>query len=129
MAQGSSTMSTITLGLLLILALSCMTTVVHGAQWFVGDAKGWSFGVSDWPSGKQFHAGDVLEFSYDQKIHNVVAVDEDAYNKCQVPVGGGTPYNSGDDHITLNPGKSFFMCSIPGHCQQGMKIAVEAIPA
>jgi len=30
------------------------------AEYIVGDGKGWSFGVQNWPAGKTFKAGDTL---------------------------------------------------------------------
>jgi uncharacterized cupredoxin-like copper-binding protein len=35
-------------------------------------------------------------------------------------------YKSGNDRVTLARGTNYFICSIPGHCQSGMKIAVTA---
>lgn len=32
----------------------------HAAIYTVGDELGWTFNVSSWPIGKNFHAGDVL---------------------------------------------------------------------
>lgn len=50
-----------------VLLLLCSTTLVlycdmgaRAATYTVGDAKGWSFGVSSWPDGKSFTAGDTL---------------------------------------------------------------------
>ncbi|KAF7075581.1 hypothetical protein CFC21_080345 [Triticum aestivum] len=104
--------------LVLLLVVCCATTVVQGKEWVVGDNKGWSFGVSGWESGKDIQSGDVLgENSKDQ-------VGEGDYNSCRVS-GPSRTYTSGNDHIQLaRGGKAFFICSLPGHCQQGMKIAV-----
>lgn len=30
------------------------------ATYYVGDSLGWSLGSGSWPSGKKFHAGDIL---------------------------------------------------------------------
>ncbi|XP_011622767.1 chemocyanin [Amborella trichopoda] len=57
MAQGrSSAMGLVALVLVVfgLLELSTATTYT------VGDNGGWTFGVSDWPKGKKFVAGDVL---------------------------------------------------------------------
>jgi uncharacterized cupredoxin-like copper-binding protein len=63
-------------------------------------------------------------FKYDPRMHNVVQVEEGDYNSCTV-TGPSKTYTSGNDHIKLaGGGKAFFICSFPGHCQRGMKIAV-----
>ncbi|KAM3279267.1 hypothetical protein ACQJBY_046531 [Aegilops geniculata] len=112
--------------LVLLLAICCATIVVLGKEWTVGDNKGWSFGVSGWESGKHIQSGDVLVFKYNPSMHNVVQVGEGDYNSCRVS-GPSRTYTSGNDHIQLSRGgKAFFICSLPGHCHQGMKIAVTA---
>ncbi|OEL27706.1 hypothetical protein BAE44_0011274 [Dichanthelium oligosanthes] len=87
---------------------------------------GWSFGVVRWAKGKPIHACDVLVFKYDPAAHDVVEVDEAAYNTCKMPIGGGASHTSGHDRVVLRAGKSFFVCSLPGHCKNGMKIAITA---
>ncbi|XP_006648513.1 basic blue protein-like [Oryza brachyantha] len=110
----------------LALAVCCTEVLVAGAtEWTVGDGNGWSFGVAGWENGKAFSAGDVLVFHYDPAMHNVVQVDQAGYDGCTA-AAGDTTYASGNDKITLAAGKAFFICSFPGHCQNGMKIAVAA---
>jgi hypothetical protein len=61
-------------------------------------------------------------FKYDSSAHNVVPVSAAGYKGCTAPGGGANKvYNSGNDR-----GTNYFICSIPGHCQSGMKIAVNA---
>ncbi|KAF0932910.1 hypothetical protein E2562_013110 [Oryza meyeriana var. granulata] len=108
----------------LVLAVCCTEILVAGAtEWTVGDSKGWSFGVAGWENGKAFSAGDVLVFNYDTMMHNVVQVDQAGYDACTAGAGD-TTHTSGNDKITLAAGKAFFICSFPGHCANGMKIAV-----
>jgi hypothetical protein len=64
-------------------------------------------------------------FNYIPLIHNVVIVNEFGYNSC-VALGGSGFYNSGADRITLAKGVNYFICGILGHCNLGMKIAVNA---
>ena len=65
-------------------------------------------------------------FKYNPSMHNMVQVGEEDYNSCIVSSPSRT-YTSGNDHIQLaHGGKAFFICSLPGHCQQGMKIVVTA---
>ena len=65
-------------------------------------------------------------FNYNPEMHNVVQLEEGDYNSCTVTSPSKT-YKSGNHHIKLSGGgKAFFICSVPGHCEQGMKIAVTA---
>ncbi|XP_057979785.1 basic blue protein-like [Malania oleifera] len=109
--------------LLLLLLSHC--EMARAAVYTVGGAAGWTFNVVGWPQGKRFKAGDVLLFKYNPTIHNLVVVSKAGYNTCSVPKGART-YRSGNDRIVLRKGQNFFLCSLPGHCQSGMKIAVNA---
>jgi azurin len=64
-------------------------------------------------------------FRYSPKAHNVVAVNAAGYGSCAAP-GGARALTSGNDRVTLKRGANYFICSFPGHCQAGMKIAVNA---
>lgn len=64
-------------------------------------------------------------FKYDSTAHNVVVVNAAGYKGCSAPRGAKV-YTSGNDRVTLARGTNYFICSIPGHCQSGMKIAVTA---
>ena len=70
-------------------------------------------------------AGDVLVFKYDPSAHNVVAVNATGYNSCTAP-RGAKALRSGNDRVTLRRGTNYFICTFPGHCQAGMKLAVTA---
>jgi Plastocyanin-like domain len=67
----------------------------------------------------------VTVFKYNPSVHNVVAVNGAGYKGCKAS-GGTKVYKTGNDRITLARGRNFFICSIAGHCQSGMKIAVTA---
>ncbi|KAL6638275.1 hypothetical protein ACP70R_025847 [Stipagrostis hirtigluma subsp. patula] len=112
----------------LVLLLLCVLLHGHAAQaavFTVGDRGGWTFNSNTWTNGKRFKAGDVLVFKYDSTAHNVVAVNAAGYKGCTTPRGAKV-YKSGNDRVTLARGTNYFICSIPGHCQSGMKIAVTA---
>ncbi|KAK6938330.1 Phytocyanin domain [Dillenia turbinata] len=112
----------------LVAALVCLwiqAEVAHGATYVVGGSQGWTFNVVNWPKGKSFKAGDTLIFNYDKTIHNVVVVNRAGYSGCSTP-SGAKVYSSGKDQIKLAKGQSYFICSYAGHCQSGMKIAVNA---
>ncbi|WOL01644.1 chemocyanin-like [Canna indica] len=114
-----------------VLGLALLCLLVHNefaeaATYVVGDSGGWTFNTNGWPSGKRFRAGDVLVFRYSSSAHNVVAVSAAGYNSCSAPRGSRV-FTSGNDRVTLGRGNNYFICSIAGHCQSGMKIAVSAV--
>ena len=64
-------------------------------------------------------------FKYNPKAHNVVPVSAAGYNSCSSPRGVRV-LTTGNDRVTLKRGVNYFICSFPGHCQAGMKVAVTA---
>ncbi|RCV39920.1 hypothetical protein SETIT_9G009600v2 [Setaria italica] len=109
----------------LLLCVLLQAQVAESAVFTVGDRGGWTFNSNTWTNGKRFKAGDVLVFKYDSSAHNVASVNAAGYKGCAAPRGART-YTSGNDRVTLARGTNYFICSIPGHCQAGMKIAVTA---
>ncbi|XP_077240011.1 basic blue protein-like [Tasmannia lanceolata] len=123
MAQGRGSAHVAMAVVLLCLLVHC--EIAQAATYTVGDSGGWTFNVVNWPNGKRFSAGDVLVFKYSPAIHNVVAVTRNGYSGCTTPRGSKV-FKSGNDRITLARGQNFFICNFVGHCQGGMKIAVNA---
>ncbi|GAV67384.1 Cu_bind_like domain-containing protein [Cephalotus follicularis] len=121
MGRGSAIVS-----MLLLCLVILHFEMAHAATYTVGGAGGWTFNVDSWPNGKRFKAGDILVFNYSPQTHNVVAVDKGGYSACTTPRGAKV-YQKGKDQIKLVKGQNFFICSISGHCQSGMKIAVTAV--
>ncbi|WVY92466.1 hypothetical protein V8G54_031554 [Vigna mungo] len=108
MGQGRG-FSAIIVSLCVLLLLSHMALAT---TYVVGDDKGWGFNTANWPAGKRFKAGDVL-------------VDVNGYQSCDSSKAI-EKHRSGHDEIKLGSGTTYFICSIPGHCQQGMQIAIHA---
>nr|CAB3497913.1 unnamed protein product [Digitaria exilis] len=101
-------------------------TTSAASSYRVGDDAGWDNGIDydAWASSKSFRVGDTLEFLYSEGFHNVVVVDAQSYAACAVPSNAPT-LGSGDDRVALRqPGQWFFICGVEGHCQTGMKLAV-----
>ncbi|KZV20792.1 hypothetical protein F511_30434 [Dorcoceras hygrometricum] len=111
--------------LTVLMAVVFQGQVTEAATYTVGDSGGWTFNVAGWPRGKTFKAGDVLVFNYGPGAHNVVRVNRAGYRGCSAPSTAKT-YQSGSDQIKLAKGRNFFICSLAGHCDAGMKIAVTA---
>lgn len=60
-------------------------------------------------------------------MHNVLVVDQKTYNSCWF-LPKLTP-GSGAEVFTLHSGMNYFICGYPGHCNLGMRIAVNATAA
>ncbi|KAL1534281.1 basic blue protein-like [Salvia divinorum] len=110
---------------MMIVGVLTVSQVAEAATYPVGGSGGWTFNVAAWPKGKRFRAGDTLVFNYNSAIHNTVPVDRSGYSGCTAPATAKV-FQTGKDQIKLKKGQNFFICSIPGHCQSGMKIAVTA---
>ncbi|KAJ4842311.1 hypothetical protein Tsubulata_026591 [Turnera subulata] len=113
----------VTASLLSIILLHFETT--EATTFTVGDTSGWTYNIQSWADGKRFKTGDVLTFNYDPSAHDVATVDLKGYNSCSLSLKSKT-YSSGKDNIKLKKGKNYFICSIPGHCDGGLKIVVDA---
>ncbi|WOH14151.1 hypothetical protein DCAR_0933667 [Daucus carota subsp. sativus] len=86
----------------------------------------WDFNIKDWPSGKTFHAGDIIVFNYNRNLHNVVTINETKYEdylNCVVS-DKAKVLSTGNDAITLQNGVNYFICGTMGHCTAGMQIAI-----
>ncbi|MCL7050147.1 hypothetical protein MKW94_027993 [Papaver nudicaule] len=124
MAMGRGSAATISLLILCLLVLQ--TEMVQSVPYTVGGKGGWTFNTVKWPAGKRFKAGDVLVFNYNSQFHNVVKVTAAGYKSCKTTKGAQV-FKSGRDQIKLAKGQNFFICNVVGHCEGGMKIAVNAM--
>ncbi|CAL5019406.1 unnamed protein product [Urochloa decumbens] len=129
--RGSASGGALAAALLIIVGLLVVATSAPlaeaSASHIVGDAYGgWKFNVDRWAKGRTFRAGDQLVFNYDRLVHDVAVVDAAAYRSCVVPRGARV-LRSGRDKVRLGRGTHYFVCTVPGHCQAGMKIAVRAV--
>ncbi|NP_001265957.1 basic blue protein-like precursor [Cicer arietinum] len=111
---------------LLVCFLVIHSELAQAAIYTVGGAGGWTFNTIAWPNGKNFKAGDTLVFNYSPGAHNVVAVSKAGYGSCKTPRGAKV-YRSGKDQIRLARGQNYFICNYVGHCESGMKIAINAV--
>ena len=63
-------------------------------------------------------------FNYQARAHTVTEVSQTNFDSCN----GNSPLsndNGGSTTIRLSsPGMHYFICTIPGHCSSGMKLAV-----
>ncbi|KAK4257931.1 hypothetical protein QN277_007454 [Acacia crassicarpa] len=116
-----------------VLLVTMMMMMCEGAVYKVGDSAGWTtlgkVDYKNWASSKNIIVGDTIIFEYNPQYHNVMRVTNETYKSCNV--SEGTPletFNSGNDSIKINSyGHHYFICGIPGHCQEGLKIDVNVI--
>ncbi|KAL5222050.1 hypothetical protein ABZP36_026763 [Zizania latifolia] len=127
MPSAEKTMAKMKVAICIAAAVS-LIHVVTATDYIVGSpAGGWGGGKVDyiaWAAAQTFAPGDTLRFKY-SSYHNVVEVTKDAYEACSAanPVSSDS---SGSTVIVLTtPGKRYFICGAPGHCQSGMKLEVD----
>ncbi|KAG7570485.1 Phytocyanin domain [Arabidopsis thaliana x Arabidopsis arenosa] len=114
-------------------ALLLVLTIVPAAvavTYTVGDAQQWDSGVdyTVWVAGKTFRVGDILEFKYGPS-HSVDVVDKAGYDGCDAS-SSTENHSDGDTKIDLKTvGIKYFICPTPGHCVNGMKLAVTVVAA
>uniref|UniRef100_A0A2P2QSK8 Phytocyanin domain-containing protein n=1 Tax=Rhizophora mucronata TaxID=61149 RepID=A0A2P2QSK8_RHIMU len=103
----------------------CMAVPSLATVYTVGETAGWALGsdYSTWTNGKTFAVGDSLVFNYGGG-HTVDEVSASDYKTCTV----GNALNSAQSSpttVTLKTaGTHYFICGAPGHCGNGMKLAV-----
>ncbi|KAJ7540656.1 hypothetical protein O6H91_10G024800 [Diphasiastrum complanatum] len=95
------------------------------STYIVGDIAGWGLGndYSAWAKKYPFAVGDSIVFNY-SPTHTVLQVSQADYQACNInsPLKS---YKSGKDTVTLTDPSSYFVCGTPGHCQSGMKLAID----
>ncbi|KAG8078174.1 hypothetical protein GUJ93_ZPchr0007g4622 [Zizania palustris] len=128
MPSAANTMAKMKAVICIATAAVSLIHVVTAVDYIVGSpAGGWGGGKVDyiaWAAARTFAPGDTLTFKY-SSYHNVVEVTRDAYEACSAanPVSSDS---SGSTAIVLTtPGKRYFICGAPGHCQSGMKLEVD----
>ncbi|KAF6156236.1 hypothetical protein GIB67_030239 [Kingdonia uniflora] len=115
-----------------VFSMVCMAciSVSMAAVYKVGDTDGWTaMGNPDyvkWASSKTFAIGDTIVFEYNPQWHDVVQVSEDDFESCKATSPIET-YKTGNDSITIKTDDNhYYICGIPGHCEKGQKVAIEA---
>ncbi|XVE67345.1 hypothetical protein DITRI_Ditri08aG0153100 [Diplodiscus trichospermus] len=118
------------LAAMLCLIMLLQFDAVHSSQpttYMVGDDEGWHLiiDMETWPRGKDFHAGEILEFIYDDQMFDVVVTNQTGHDTCTV-FDENQVFSSGDDKITLVFGPNYFIDSVSNVCAAGLKMAIDA---
>eukprot|EP00249_Psilotum_nudum_P010382 c22503_g1_i1 orf=139-717(-) len=101
-------------------------------EFTVGGSSGWTlnYNYSQWTAGKTFRVNDTLLFSYSANQHDVVQVDKTGYDGCTTSTTYFNDNGKGSTTVTLNgTGTYYYICTVPGHCSSGMKVAVNVVTA
>ncbi|KAL8136853.1 hypothetical protein V2J09_002854 [Rumex salicifolius] len=97
----------------------------------VGDSTGWTIPTSNslystWAGKQTFKVGDTLVFNFQTGSHTVAEVSKSAYDACTTSNPIST-FSTGPASITLSTaGTHYYICTFPGHCSNGQKLAVTA---
>ncbi|GJS31092.1 zinc finger, CCHC-type containing protein [Tanacetum coccineum] len=91
---------------------------------------GWdtSTDLESWAKAETFTVGDNLVFTYGGS-HEVLEVTKDNYDSC-ITSGPISTSDSSPTTFSLTVlGIRYFICGTAGHCEQGMKVEIQTIPA
>lgn len=109
-----------------LLFLLVASPVAFAANHVVGGSGGWSQSgdYTTWAAGETFLVGDTLEFNYGGS-HGVDVISKDDYDNCNT-ANAIESYSDGKTTIKLSKaGSMYFSCPTFGHCQTGMKLAID----
>ena len=71
----------------------------------------------------------VVDFPYASGQHSVLLVPEEDYKSCNIGNLIASDHGAGDMVITLVSSETYyFICGVPGHCEQGLRLAVPVKP-
>ncbi|KAI4966382.1 hypothetical protein ZWY2020_041102 [Hordeum vulgare] len=102
-------------------ALAQLTVAVDHPVGGSGATWSTSGGYDSWSAKQKFSPGDSLVFSY-SPAHDVVEVSKADYDACTASKVVAS-YTGGSTKVKLTTaGKRYFICSIAGHCDAGMKL-------
>ena len=121
--------------LLVIAMIAAVLGTALGASYTVGAPRGsWDLqtNYAQWTSNMKFRTGDQVLFRYSRAAHNVVEVSKADYDACSASSPIAT-FQTGNDIVPLTAtGSRYFICGVPGHCDNGMKVRInveEATPS
>ncbi|KAL5232145.1 hypothetical protein ABZP36_030921 [Zizania latifolia] len=109
----------------LLVVVGC-AAAASATTFTVGDAQGWKTNVdySSWANGQSFAVGDMLTFNF-AGGHTVTEVTKSDYDNCAVSGNSISDTTSSPATIGLTAaGARYFICTVPSHCANGMKLAV-----
>ncbi|KAG9150929.1 hypothetical protein Leryth_003058 [Lithospermum erythrorhizon] len=107
----------------------CEAGTIH----IVGDTLGWNTPsdlttYTTWAADKKFMVGDALVFNFAPARHDVQEVKKESYDTCssQNLIGPAIMLSPANISLTAK-GKHYYICTFPGHCQDGQKLAIDVL--
>ncbi|CAM6117122.1 unnamed protein product [Calypogeia fissa] len=129
MGQGSGSAMLVLVGAVAaVLLLGCPGATA--ANFVVGGlSQNWNLPTSNnvnfytsWAAQNVFNVNDTLQFIYNATSHTVLRMPQDS---CNTSLATVTPFTDGNTTIPLmTSGTKYYICSIPGHCDAGMKLTI-----
>ncbi|PKA63197.1 Blue copper protein [Apostasia shenzhenica] len=78
-----------------------------------------------WSRSHKFFAGDTLVFNFKTGFHDVLRVPESGFNSCSATNPVSLGIFTGPATVRLAAaGNHYFICTFPGHCSDGHKLAI-----
>ncbi|XP_071908679.1 uncharacterized protein [Coffea arabica] len=124
----------ITLLVVAVLAAALQCSVAQRTH-VVGDSLGWTIppggavAYTTWAASQTFTVGDVLLFNFTTGSHDVAQVSRTSFDGCN----SASPISlvrNGPANVTLNTtGEHYYICTFSGHCNAGMKLAINVSAA
>ncbi|PIA26657.1 hypothetical protein AQUCO_09100071v1 [Aquilegia coerulea] len=110
--------------------LSFSSNAKGGETHLVGGDQGWTQfpNYALWATGKTFQVGDTLVFNYAQELHNVLQVNETAYEQCLRDPNLGVLQSGNDSVILQEAGQIWYICGLGDHCENGQKLTIWVLP-
>ncbi|CAO2210204.1 unnamed protein product [Urochloa humidicola] len=115
-----------------LVAVAAVMELAAAATYTVGAPDGlWDMQTdyAQWVKTRTFHPGDKITFTYSPELHDVVEVSEAGYDACSSANNISASRTGNDVVLLAAPGTRYFLCSLTGHCDNGMKIRVDVVAA
>ncbi|KAH9324914.1 hypothetical protein KI387_005092, partial [Taxus chinensis] len=128
----AKSLTLVLLALVTFTYLLSSSSSVEARDIIVGDDNGWSlngFNYTAWAQAQKFAVGDNLVFRYNSALHDVYMVGGIAFKNCSTEKKLAS-FNTGNDSVALSmAGNMWFLCSVSGHCENGMKFKIKVVAA
>ena len=69
----------------------------------------------------------LIVFNYETGLHSVLQVDATAYEDCMKD-SYIHMFTSGNDSVVLKEGRTWFICGVNDHCENGQKLHITVTP-
>ncbi|KAL8152565.1 hypothetical protein V2J09_010325 [Rumex salicifolius] len=115
-----------TAAVLVVVVMAVSATLAAGKTHVVGDIFGWT---NLGPDTNFYNLwAHIYEFHFKTGEHNVAEVSKEAYESCNTTNVMNLRKKGPELSVTLtSPGPKFFICTIPGHCLEDERFAINIL--